>query len=319
MCVLSGVNVMLRKIAVAAASKPSVEITQDGETLSVKTSTSVRTTHVTFTVGQEFNEATVDGRPCTVHTHPQKNTSVILLYICLSVTYFPFPKHSNVQEPMKCVFMQSWSLMWTQSHPPSQRSYQIWHTPIPSTSISGFHILMGTDLFLTLSISKEKHCLHIFVCLCFSQSFPCWETDSKISCEQTLQKGEGPKTSWTREMTNDGELILVRFIPAIMCYRYDSCTQGSLIIFFLLMAFILIFWQTMTADDVVCTRVYVKEWKYEETGRISILITLSSLTTMTVYHLFPFSLISSFIFCWQCIWIIHQRAMQIILVRFQIL
>uniref|UniRef100_A0A8C2JMA1 Cellular retinoic acid binding protein 2 n=1 Tax=Cyprinus carpio TaxID=7962 RepID=A0A8C2JMA1_CYPCA len=61
---------MLRKIAVAAASKPSVEITQDGETLSIKTSTSVRTTHVTFTVGQEFNEATVDGRPCTVHTHP---------------------------------------------------------------------------------------------------------------------------------------------------------------------------------------------------------------------------------------------------------
>lgn len=42
------------------------------------------------------------------------------------------------------------------------------------------------------------------------QSFPRWETDSKISCEQTLQKGEGPKTSWTREITNDGKLILVR-------------------------------------------------------------------------------------------------------------
>ncbi len=98
---------MLRKIAVAAASKPSVEITQDGETLSIKTSTSVRTTHVTFTVGQEFNEATVDGHPCTVQTHPQKNTSVIILYICLSVTNFPFPKHSKEQEPMKCVFMQS--------------------------------------------------------------------------------------------------------------------------------------------------------------------------------------------------------------------
>lgn len=57
---------MLRKIAVKAASKPLVEITQDGETLSIKTSTSVRTTHITFTVGQEFNESTVDGRPCTV-------------------------------------------------------------------------------------------------------------------------------------------------------------------------------------------------------------------------------------------------------------
>lgn len=60
---------MMRVIAVKAASKPLVEITQDGETLSIKTSTSVRTTHITFTVGQEFNEATVDGRPCTVHPH----------------------------------------------------------------------------------------------------------------------------------------------------------------------------------------------------------------------------------------------------------
>lgn len=64
--VFLGVNVMLRKIAVKAASKPLVEITQDGETLSIKTSTTVRTTHITFTVGQEFNETTVDGRPCTV-------------------------------------------------------------------------------------------------------------------------------------------------------------------------------------------------------------------------------------------------------------
>ncbi|XP_028453116.1 cellular retinoic acid-binding protein 2b [Perca flavescens] len=115
-----GVNVFLRKIAATAASSPAVEITQQDESLSIKTSTSVRTTHVSFTVGQSFNETTVDGRPCT--------------------------------------------------------------------------------------------------------SFPNWETDSKISCEQTLQKGDGPKTAWTRELTNDGELIL-----------------------------------TMTAGDVVCTRVYERE------------------------------------------------------------
>uniref|UniRef100_A0A3P9KEW4 Lipocalin/cytosolic fatty-acid binding domain-containing protein n=1 Tax=Oryzias latipes TaxID=8090 RepID=A0A3P9KEW4_ORYLA len=115
-----GVNVFLRKIAVAAASSPAVEIAQQGDNLSIKTSTSVRTTHVSFTVGQSFSEATVDGRPCT--------------------------------------------------------------------------------------------------------SFPKWETDRKISCEQTLLKGDGPKTSWTRELTNDGELIL-----------------------------------TMTAGEVVCTRVYERE------------------------------------------------------------
>ncbi|CAL8396974.1 cellular retinoic acid-binding protein 2b [Gadus morhua] len=112
-----GVNVFVRKIAVAAASSPAVEISQDGESLHIQTSTSVRTTQVSFTVGQSFNETTVDGRPCT--------------------------------------------------------------------------------------------------------SFPKWESDNKISCEQTLQKGEGPKTAWTRELTGHGELIL-----------------------------------TMRAGDVVCTRVY---------------------------------------------------------------
>ncbi|XP_034017034.1 cellular retinoic acid-binding protein 2b [Thalassophryne amazonica] len=115
-----GVNVFLRKMAVAAASSPTVEITQQGESLSIKTSTSIRTTNVSFTVGQSFSETTVDGRACT--------------------------------------------------------------------------------------------------------SFPKWETSNKISCEQTLQKGEGPKTSWTRELTDDGELIL-----------------------------------TMMAGDVVCTRVYERE------------------------------------------------------------
>ncbi|GAA6093759.1 cellular retinoic acid-binding protein 2b [Tachysurus ichikawai] len=115
-----GVNVFLRKIAVAAASRPSVEIKQQGETLSIQTSTSVRTTHVSFTVGQIFNETTVDGRPCT--------------------------------------------------------------------------------------------------------SFPKWDTDRKITCEQTLLKGEGPQTSWTRELNDNGELVL-----------------------------------TMSAGDVVCTRVYERE------------------------------------------------------------
>ncbi|XP_058876195.1 cellular retinoic acid-binding protein 2-like isoform X1 [Acipenser ruthenus] len=118
--VLPAVNVMLRKIAVAAASKPAVEIRQDGESFYIKTSTTVRTTEISFTVGQDFTEQTVDGRPC--------------------------------------------------------------------------------------------------------RSSPCWDTDSRIHCAQTLLKGEGPQTSWTREITNDGELIL-----------------------------------TMRADDVICTRVYTRE------------------------------------------------------------
>ncbi|KAM6234250.1 LOW QUALITY PROTEIN: cellular retinoic acid-binding protein 2 [Porphyrio hochstetteri] len=115
-----GVNVMLRKIAVAAASKPAVEIKQDGESFFIRTGTAVRTTEISFRVGEEFEEQTVDGRPC--------------------------------------------------------------------------------------------------------KSLARWESENKLVCEQRLLKGDGPKTGWSREMTNDGELIL-----------------------------------TMTADDVVCTRVYVRE------------------------------------------------------------
>uniref|UniRef100_A0A8C5J796 Uncharacterized protein n=1 Tax=Junco hyemalis TaxID=40217 RepID=A0A8C5J796_JUNHY len=57
---------MLRKIAVAAAAKPAVEIRQDGdgESFYIRTSTPVRTTEIRFRVGEEFEEQTVDGRPC---------------------------------------------------------------------------------------------------------------------------------------------------------------------------------------------------------------------------------------------------------------
>ncbi|KAG1955681.1 cellular retinoic acid-binding protein 1b [Pimephales promelas] len=59
-----GVNAMLRKVACAAASKPHVEIRQNGEQFYIKTSTTARTTEINFQIGQEFNEETVDGRKC---------------------------------------------------------------------------------------------------------------------------------------------------------------------------------------------------------------------------------------------------------------
>uniref|UniRef100_A0A8C6WLG6 Cellular retinoic acid-binding protein 1 n=1 Tax=Neogobius melanostomus TaxID=47308 RepID=A0A8C6WLG6_9GOBI len=59
-----GVNAMLRKVAGAAASKPHVEIRQSGEHFYIKTSTTVRTTEINFTIGEEFSEETVDGRKC---------------------------------------------------------------------------------------------------------------------------------------------------------------------------------------------------------------------------------------------------------------
>ncbi|XP_066557800.1 cellular retinoic acid-binding protein 1a [Amia ocellicauda] len=59
-----GVNAMLRKVAGAAASKPHVEIRQNGEQFYIKTSTTVRTTEINFHIGEEFEEETVDGRKC---------------------------------------------------------------------------------------------------------------------------------------------------------------------------------------------------------------------------------------------------------------
>lgn len=61
---------MLRKVAVAAASKPHVEIRQDGDQFYIKTSTTVRTTEINFKVGEGFEEETVDGRKCRVRPLP---------------------------------------------------------------------------------------------------------------------------------------------------------------------------------------------------------------------------------------------------------
>lgn len=62
----SGVNAMVRTVAAVAASKPHVEIKQNGEHFYIKTSTTIRTTEINFVIGEEFNEETVDGRKCKV-------------------------------------------------------------------------------------------------------------------------------------------------------------------------------------------------------------------------------------------------------------
>lgn len=70
---------MLRKMAVAAASKPHVEIQQNGEHFHIKTSTSLRTTEIDFTIGEEFDEETVDGRKCKVTVGERRPISSLLL------------------------------------------------------------------------------------------------------------------------------------------------------------------------------------------------------------------------------------------------
>uniref|UniRef100_A0A7N5JIS7 Cellular retinoic acid binding protein 2 n=1 Tax=Ailuropoda melanoleuca TaxID=9646 RepID=A0A7N5JIS7_AILME len=148
-----GVNVMLRKIAVAAASKPAVEIKQEGDTFYIKTSTTVRTTEIHFKIGEEFEEQTVDGRPCKVS--PSGSWC-----------------HGATQ---RAIF----------------QSFPGFSAPLPVENVP-------------FAAAGPAHVA------CLLQSLVKWESENKMVCEQRLLKGEGPKTSWTRELTNDGELVLVR-------------------------------------------------------------------------------------------------------------
>ncbi|CAL4239288.1 unnamed protein product, partial [Meganyctiphanes norvegica] len=54
------VNIVSRKLAVAQT--PTVEITLDGDTYTIKQTTTVKTTEIKFKLGEEFDETTADGR-----------------------------------------------------------------------------------------------------------------------------------------------------------------------------------------------------------------------------------------------------------------
>uniref|UniRef100_A0A3B3T0L3 Cellular retinoic acid binding protein 2, b n=1 Tax=Paramormyrops kingsleyae TaxID=1676925 RepID=A0A3B3T0L3_9TELE len=148
-----GVNVMLRKIAVAAASKPLVEITQDGESFSIRTSTSVRTTHVSFTVGVSFNETTVDGRPCTVWP------AGVLWYgqssIPFPLTVIPIPNRSG----------SAWTVS-SACTPPQAGPVPMF---LPSCLSPHIHVL---QIFLPLHLTPALHSHH-----------PDWDDSTSRPCQ----------------------------------------------------------------------------------------------------------------------------------------
>merc|ERR1712002_211008 len=55
-----GVGMIMRKMG--NSMKPSVTFTLDGDTYTMKTSSSVKTTEVKFKLGEKFSETTMDGR-----------------------------------------------------------------------------------------------------------------------------------------------------------------------------------------------------------------------------------------------------------------
>ena len=58
------VNVMLRKMASTAS--PTLEISEEGGTYQMKTSTTFKTTAISFRLGEPFDEETADGRKVKV-------------------------------------------------------------------------------------------------------------------------------------------------------------------------------------------------------------------------------------------------------------
>ena len=51
---------VLRKLA--SVAKPSMEITVDGDTCTLKTLSTVKNTEISFKIGEQFDETTGDGR-----------------------------------------------------------------------------------------------------------------------------------------------------------------------------------------------------------------------------------------------------------------
>lgn len=58
---------MTRKMG--AMAKPVQEITVNGDTFNIKTTTTFKSSDITFTLGQEFDETTADGRKVKVISH----------------------------------------------------------------------------------------------------------------------------------------------------------------------------------------------------------------------------------------------------------
>lgn len=70
---------MMRKMGNAAT--PTVEITKDGDTYTMKTTTTFKTTEIKFKLGEEFEETTADGRVVKVRCTCRFFLSYVLLAV----------------------------------------------------------------------------------------------------------------------------------------------------------------------------------------------------------------------------------------------
>lgn len=141
---------MLRKVAVAAASNPHVEIRQDGEQFYIKTSTTVRTTEINFHIGEEFDEETVDGRKCKVDL---KDDTLILYMNWLCVEW------DRILWDFLTCFLQFWQLLV---------SSIISVTPQFETQLPGLHF--ASQLFCKPQIHSDLCDHRLLTILTFLQN-----------------------------------------------------------------------------------------------------------------------------------------------------
>ena len=64
MVLLTGVGFATRQVG--NVTKPTVVIRQDGEKLVIQTQSTFKNTEISFSLGEEFDEATADDRSCKV-------------------------------------------------------------------------------------------------------------------------------------------------------------------------------------------------------------------------------------------------------------
>ena len=74
---------MTRKVA--GTTKPSIEITDAGDSVTIKQVSALKTTEVTYPIGQEIDEETADGRKCKVWS-PYERPGYLKLMLCLYPT-----------------------------------------------------------------------------------------------------------------------------------------------------------------------------------------------------------------------------------------
>lgn len=86
------VGFILRNLA--KTSKPTIEITLDGDVYTIKTITTLKTTEIKFKLGEEFEETRMDGKTVKVRSCCSNSFSLTIIFH-LIITRQPSPRRAT--------------------------------------------------------------------------------------------------------------------------------------------------------------------------------------------------------------------------------